>query len=132
MLQKIKLNYGYGGWKTVWAWVDGNLAIHKNEMNTGWLLTHVPTGMGLDRGYEVFEAAYSKEEIIKKLERYKSFEWRGKNPLNEFEPCELLQIAPLITKDKKIGLGREDVEYWRETMQEPASFALSCKQDTQS
>lgn len=128
MLKKIQINCGRMGWWPVWAWVDGVFAIHKenNKRSEGWVLTHIPTGMGIGRNDSGKKD--NKKEILEKLQLFKSLEWRGVNPLETYPPCELLTIAPLISDDLKKQNSRfGNPDYWEKDYQLEALEALNCK-----
>jgi len=54
-IKKIDVNLGHRGWMKVWAVVDGVFAVHREIIvlegelapKGHWVLTHIPTGMGL-------------------------------------------------------------------------------------
>lgn len=129
MLKKIDINLGYGGWTKIWAWVDGVYAIHR--LGEGWGLTHVPTGMGIARDYYDASKSHDKESVLKMLDKYKRLRWRGMNPLENLEPCELLNLAQLIHEELR---GTEFNPYnipissdeWL-PIQTEAAEALACK-----
>lgn len=125
MLKKIDINLGYFGWAKTWAWVDGVYAIHKS--GDEWLLTHVPTGMGIGRDYR--NPCISKKKILKKLEKYKQLRWRGINPFEDLESCELLNLAPLIHDDlagTEFNPHKVSGAAWKQVQVEAAQ-ALDCK-----
>lgn len=130
MLKKIKIINSLGLWVDVWAWVDGVFAVHKSLMtdfeqyqNDCWSVTHIPTGMCL-HGHNL-----SKGEAFRVLDKAKNFTWRGEKVLENYQSCELLNVAPLIHKDMEIASFAQD--WWMQSVRPLAEKALACEKNNQ-
>lgn len=126
MLKKIRILDCDGHWWPVWAWVIGNIGIHRNHVRDGkfgrqwWVFTHVPTGCLVSARAHCRKKA-SVWGILAEIER---LTWRGIRPLEDLSACELLELSSTIARDR--GWSDDALKLW-ELDKRTAIDALHCK-----
>lgn len=108
MLRKIKIIDGQADkLVSVWAWVVGNFAIHKEYIGGGrftradfWTVTHTPIGCVIANDtYHLLRG-----QIPAVLEKARTASWRGVSPY-DIPVCELVNVIPVIVAEKGLNPG---------------------------